>query len=150
MRHVILKLIVFIILTILNIAFSQNTLTDTLNVKITVNNFKSNSGVARLLLFNNDEGFPGEMELAILKTVSKIENNLTTFDLIVPFGEHAVVILHDENNNNEIDTAWYGKPIEGFGVSNDPKSSFGPPDYEDSTIIFSEEKKNFIITMRYF
>ncbi|MDA3839351.1 MAG: DUF2141 domain-containing protein [Candidatus Delongbacteria bacterium] len=145
-----MKLIVFIILTILNIAFSQTAPTNTLNVKITVNSFKSNSGVARLLIFNNDEGFPGEMELAIVKAVTTIENSIATFDLIVPSGEHAVVILHDENNNNEIDTAWYGKPIEGFGVSNDPKSSFGPPDYEDSTIIFIEEKKNFIITMRYF
>jgi uncharacterized protein (DUF2141 family) len=43
-------------------------------------------------------------------------------------GYYAVAMFHDENNNNHLDTNAFGIPIEGYGFSNNPKLSLGPPD----------------------
>jgi uncharacterized protein (DUF2141 family) len=36
----------------------------------------------------------------------------------LPAGDYAVFVVHDENNNNIMDTGLFGRPIEGRGYSN--------------------------------
>jgi len=38
----------------------------------------------------------------------------------LPAGEYAVVVLHDENLNKQLDRNWLGKPKEQWGMSNNP------------------------------
>lgn len=46
----------------------------------------------------------------------------------LPTGEYAIALIHDENNNNKLDTMM-GIPKEGFGFSRNPVIRFGPPSF---------------------
>jgi len=48
-------------------------------------------------------------------------------------GTIAVSVFHDENGNNRMDTNFIRMPLEGVGLSNNPKMGFGPPKYRSST-----------------
>ena len=39
----------------------------------------------------------------------------------LPAGNYAVQVMHDENENNKLDTNFMGMPIEGYGFSNNPR-----------------------------
>ncbi|MGF7168875.1 uncharacterized protein (DUF2141 family) [Sphingobium xanthum] len=47
----------------------------------------------------------------------------------VPPGDYAVLVLHDENGNNKVDTM-LGIPREGVGFSRNPRIMFGPPRFD--------------------
>jgi uncharacterized protein (DUF2141 family) len=53
----------------------------------------------------------------------------------LPYGEYAISVYHDKNNNGKLDTGLFGIPKEPFGFSNEPKMGFGPPKYEDSAFM---------------
>ena len=46
-------------------------------------------------------------------------------------GEYGVRVMHDENDNNELDANFVGMPTEPWGFSNDAVGSFGPPKWQD-------------------
>ncbi len=46
-------------------------------------------------------------------------------------GEYAVRVMHDENDNGELDTNLIGIPREPWGFSNNAVGSFGPPGWKD-------------------
>ncbi len=52
------------------------------------------------------------------------------FDSLTP-GPKTVRLFHDKNSNGELDTNFLGIPTEGYGFSNNQRSRFGPPPYED-------------------
>jgi uncharacterized protein (DUF2141 family) len=52
----------------------------------------------------------------------------------VPAGRFAVAVLHDEDNDREMDTGLFGIPTEGYGVSRNAIRSFGPPIFEDCVL----------------
>jgi len=45
------------------------------------------------------------------------------------------VIVYDEDNSGELDTGLFGIPTELVGFSNNAKGLFGPPDFDDVSII---------------
>ncbi|MDD3044909.1 MAG: DUF2141 domain-containing protein, partial [Candidatus Delongbacteria bacterium] len=53
------------------------------------------------------------------------------------------------NSNEKLDKTWYGKPKEGFGISNNPRTKFGPPSFEESAVIIDHNNVEFLIKMLY-
>jgi uncharacterized protein (DUF2141 family) len=56
------------------------------------------------------------------------------------FGEYAIRIFHDENENEKIDTNIFGIPTEDYGYSNDASSWFGPPSWEKAKFLFNQSE----------
>lgn len=48
----------------------------------------------------------------------------------VAAGSYGFAFMHDENDNERMDTNFLGLPDEGFGFSNDAPVSFGPPSFD--------------------
>ena len=98
------------------------------NVEIVITGFKNNEGQVIIKVFRGPEGFPKEDELAYkIYKVSIIEmQSQLTIDL--PAGEYAIMVVHDENNNELLDTNFIGMPKEAVGVSIYTK--MGKPNYE--------------------
>jgi uncharacterized protein (DUF2141 family) len=48
-----------------------------------------------------------------------------------------------------MDKTWYGKPKEGFGVSNNPEIGFGPPEFEEAAVILNEKNNSVLIKLNY-
>lgn len=120
--------------------------------KITVqaNGFKSSKGKARLLLFNEKEkkGFPMDIDKAMERVVVPIKQNkvIYTFENI-PFGNYAVSVHHDEDDNDKVNTNFLGIPKESLGSSNDAKGNFGPPSFDKAKITLDKEELSIIINM---
>ena len=67
-----------------------------------------------------------------IKSLSKeIEKQACIFTIDkLQEGKYSFRLFHDENNNGKLDTNWIGIPTEGYGFSNNAKSSFGPPAFK--------------------
>lgn len=113
---------------------------------VKIENIKGKKGSLRLGVFNSEEGF---LKKAIGGRVIKPEGDKVTivFDDLKP-GKYAISIIHDENDNNEVDKKAFGIPKEGLGFSNNAMGKFGPPTFEESSFTI-EDQKEIVIKMLY-
>ncbi len=118
-------------------------------ITVTVTGLKV-MGDLRVSLFNRDEGFPGAYQKSFARKSVKVTaaSMSVTFEQ-VPAGTYAVAVLHDENGNGKADTNFLGIPKEGVGVSNNPKSSFGPPSFKDGQFSFDGAAMTVTVEIRY-
>jgi uncharacterized protein (DUF2141 family) len=99
------------------------------SLTIEIKELRNNNGQINLELSNQHE----EQIAGITKKLSS-NSCVIVIDNLKP-GKYAFKFFHDENMNNELDTNWLGIPKEGFGFSNDPSMTFGPPSF-DKTIFY--------------
>lgn len=121
------------------------------NLVVTVIEIRNSNGEIDFTLFNKADGFPDDGTKAIKHLRGKITNGkcLVTFENI-PLGEYAIAIYHDENNDRKINKAWYGKPLEGVGVSNNAKGgAVSAPKYNDAKFYLSKLEQTTSISMMY-
>lgn len=107
------------------------------NAQIIINasNFRNSNGIAHFSLFNQSKGFPDKHKFAhVTASVPIIDNQASVTFENVSFGEYAVSVLHDENNNYKMDVNFVGIPKEGFGISNNYKSEKNKPEYNKAKI----------------
>ena len=112
---------------------------------IKVEGIKSEKGKILYSLFCGNKGFPSDADKAFKKGMAHIENGCAIIPLDTPPGEYAVMVFHDEDDNNELKTNWIGMPKEGVGNSNNHK---GIPSYKKSVFTLSEDK-NIVINLWY-
>ncbi len=70
------------------------------------------------------------------------------FDDVAP-GAYTIVVFHDENDNEDVDTTWIGLPKEGIGFSNNAKINMGPPSENEMLFEVSEEGAAQAIALAY-
>lgn len=118
---------------------------------VEITGFKNNQGETGIYLFKSEDGFPDKPGKAIKSSRIKISNNKcqVIFD-DVPFGTYAISGYHDENNDQKMNSTFYGKPTEGACASNNAKGHMGPPSFEDAKFNFSSDNYKISIKMEYF
>lgn len=124
--------------------------TQTGKIIVQVKGFKNNDGKARLLIFSEKEKefFPKEKDKAYAKFIVPIVDNqvLFTFENL-PYGYYAISVHHDEDNNNKVNSNFFGIPNEGLGASNDAKGFFGPPSFDKAKVKLNEDQISIIINL---
>ncbi len=120
----------------------------TLTVQVT--NLRNNQGRVAIAVFNTEDSFPDQEE-ALRGKLAKIRNKQAkvSFPGLKP-GTYAVAVLHDENENDEMDFNFVGMPLEGYGFSNDASAMFGPPSFEDASFKLKTGAAKTRIKTRYF
>lgn len=119
-------------------------------IVVMLEDLKNSKGNVLVTLYDQEKGFPGKPEKAIAKKIKAItEKKAQVVFEDVPFGEYAISAMHDENDNQKMDSNFFGMPTEGVGASNDAKGSFGPPKYQDAAFQMDSETKELIIHMKY-
>lgn len=103
-------------------------------ISVVVNELRSDEGTVGISLFDTDEGFPGAFENAVENALVEIVEGRAeyTFEDLEP-GTYAVSVLHDENENGELDFNVFGMPSEGYGASRNPDARFSAPSFEESS-----------------
>jgi uncharacterized protein (DUF2141 family) len=122
---------------------------DSVAVHVTVGGFRNSVGMCRLLLFDRDKGFPDTPEEAIVMRSDSVHGKAAAFSFKVGPGRYAISVFHDENGNGTVDKTWYGKPKEGVGASNNPKSRLGAPGFEESAVLLDENHHELTILLNY-
>ena len=133
------------ILTVLTLftasfAFAQS------NVEVVIKKIKGTAGSLRVALFNSEEQFlktpfKGEIVKISGETVTVVFKN-------VPAGTYGASVIHDENENEKMDTGMMGIPKEGFGFSNDAMGMFGPPKFKEASFVLPATK-SVSVTLKY-
>jgi uncharacterized protein (DUF2141 family) len=101
-----INLLIVISLTAITVAAGQARL------EIIVQNVKEHKGTIRVGLFNSENDF---LKKAVSGKIVKADADKITvvFENLKP-GEYAVSVIHDENENAELDKNSFGIPKEGF------------------------------------
>jgi len=129
------------LLIISHVSFSQN------EIRVTIKNIDPQSGSIRVGLFSNEKDFlKNAIEGKVVKVTGReaevVFNNLEN-------GDYAVSIIHDENENGELDTNFIGIPTEGFAFGNNAMGTFGPPSFEKSKVTLKGAPVYQNISMKY-
>jgi uncharacterized protein (DUF2141 family) len=107
-------------------------------VEVTIKNVQELKGTIRVSLFNNDQDFLKKAMES--KTASASASGATVVFNVKP-GTYAVSVIHDVNDNKELDKGFMGIPQEPYGFSNDARGKFGPPSYESSKFAVAGDVK---------
>ena len=119
-------------------------------VAIKIKGIEGNKGQLALLIFNGATGFPSDHTKAMKQAMVSITGSTVVYTFAdLPAGTYAVTVMHDENNNNTLDTNMFGIPEEGIGVSNDALSMFGPPAFKECAFTHNGSSTSIEITLDY-
>lgn len=113
---------------------------------VVIKNVKEAKGRIAIALFNSEKDFTTKA-MQGKTTVAKAGEVQITFENITS-GDYAISVMHDANENDELDSNAIGIPKEGFGFSNDAMGMFGPPSFEKAKFNLSGDNK-VTITLKY-
>jgi uncharacterized protein (DUF2141 family) len=138
------------VLQIFAIAFLACTIrVNAQSIEVTVENIKEIKGSIRVGLFSGEEKFlkdavDGKIVKATASSITVKFENLKT-------GEYAVSVIHDQNENGELDTNMMGIPNEGFAFGNNAMGMFGPPSFDDAKVVVKDKVQvKQAIKLKYF
>ena len=121
--------ILYSLICISNASYSQYKL------DIEISEIRNNKGNIMLQLFDGKEKVLNQRQSAIKDNKCQFSfNNLTP-------GKYTIRYYHDENMNGNMETNLVGKPIEGYGFSNNIIGKFGPPPFEKWLFEINDDKK---------
>ncbi|MEQ8304509.1 MAG: DUF2141 domain-containing protein [Cyclobacteriaceae bacterium] len=137
MKKITLLLTFLIVLAVSSLQAQHGT------IEVTVANIKSENGLILASLFTNEKDFL-KTPFQSQKMEAKEGEIVITFER-VPVGSYALSVIHDENENFELDSNFFGIPKEGFGFGNDAMGSFGPPSFEKTLVNVGDGKNNYTV-----
>ncbi|MFK7747908.1 MAG: DUF2141 domain-containing protein [Kordia sp.] len=113
-------------------------------ITVTVDKLKNNNGQVLFALYTESTFMKTD---PVKATSSKIEGNKVKVTFTnVPKGEYAIISIHDENNNGQMDFDEGRMPLEDYGTSNNPMS-YGPPEFGPSKFTVSDTDVNLKIVL---
>jgi uncharacterized protein (DUF2141 family) len=119
-------------------------------IVVIAKDLKDSKGRIGAALFKSADGFPKDSKKAFKRGRCKIKDKKAQIEFKdLPYGEYAVALIHDENENGKMDYNAIGIPKEGYGFSNDAKGMLGPPDYKDAKFKLDSAKKDAPIKLNY-
>jgi uncharacterized protein (DUF2141 family) len=116
---------------------------------VDVDHLRNAKGLIRVCLTADPDNFPACVDDADAATRSVAANVRTIHFAGLPHGRYAVAVIHDENGNAKLDT-FAGIPREGFGFSNNPAVTFGPPRFAAARFTIDSDADRQQVKMRYF
>jgi uncharacterized protein (DUF2141 family) len=115
---------------------------------VTVESINEEKGSIRVGLFRTKDEF---LKKATYGKVVPVRGKAVKviFDDLDP-GSYGISIIHDLNDNGELDTNALGIPKEGFGFGNNAMGMFGPPSFDKASVTIDHGLVHQVLRMRYF
>ena len=113
--------------------------TSTLTVHVT--GLRNATGKIYAFLFRDGNGFPQDFTSAVAMKQVEIDAQPMTAKVVfdkIPQGAYAIVVLHDENMNGQMDFDAQGIPLEGYGISNNPPRRDAPPAADEAIFLVKQ------------
>ena len=104
-------------------------------VEVEMTGFENDEGQALVALYLDPQGWPDGGGSVFTTTAVPISDGraVALFEG-VPAGPFAVSVIHDADNDRELDTGVFGIPSEAYGFSADARDTFGPPSFEQARL----------------
>ncbi len=131
-----------IVLTYLTLLFTGIMLQAQNNVEVSMKGFDNNEGKAMIALYDSEENFLEKRYQGQHATIIDKKAKITFAD--IPDGTYAISVVHDEDNNGELNMVMGIYPSEAVGTSNNAAARFGPPKWDDAKF---EVRSGKLVTM---
>jgi uncharacterized protein (DUF2141 family) len=117
---------------------------------VEVRGLRNGSGVLRAKLVASAEGFPASDAHVLTKQKHPIRGERVRLAFYeVPYGEYALVVLHDEDDDGALTRGWLGLPAEGLAFSNGARIRRGPPSFEEARFALDRPRVELELELRY-
>jgi uncharacterized protein (DUF2141 family) len=128
---------IFAAMVLIGLASTEAETPERGDLVITVDGIQAGGGVVVAHLFRKGDELFGEKKLVVKGRLTD-HTNLTFENL--PFGEYALLVFQDLNQNGALDHNLLRIPAEPLGLSNNFKPSIftGPPEFSDIAFQFSQ------------
>ena len=117
------------------------------NLTVKIESIQNNNGDMLVGLYDSLARFPRKVSTGKVIKVTGKEMHVK-FSNVKP-GNYAVSVLHDENQNKDLDQGMLGKPKEGYGFSNNAMGIIGPPSFKKASFYVPKGNSSISIKMRY-
>lgn len=119
------------------------------SIDLHIHGAKSDTGFVRILLFDSEKGYPDNPAQAVKSFSIKVKNrkSFIRIDDLKP-GKYAISVIHDEDENGELNTNPFGFPTEKYGFSNNAKAYFSNPPFSKASFELRDERKIVLINLR--
>ena len=124
--------------------------TTTLSIRVT--GIRNTEGKIHVVLFRDGKGFPSDPTSAVAARQCNIDPQTLTAKIVfekLPQGVYAVAVLHDENLSGKMEYDSEGIPLSGYGISNNPDTSQGPPTADQANFKVDQPEATIEIKMVY-
>ena len=129
---------VIFLIAVLFLAVSSYAQSGEIEVTVSGINVK-NEGILKIGVYDQD-GFPTVGKSVAGKNITVSEKEVTIILKDIPVGTFAIAVFQDEDSNGELNTNFFGAPSEPYGFSNNKYGTFGPPDFEDVSVVIEDGK----------
>ena len=119
-----------------------------LTIKVT--DLRNHKGQLIFGVFRTPDGFPTQQNKSVNWQVKPADADTVVFTASLPPGRYGASVLHDENKNGKMDKNLAGIPVEGYGVTNNPKPRFRSATFEESRFTLPAEGATLTISVQYF
>lgn len=110
-------------------------------VIIKLNNIQAAKGVIRLALYDAEEKFMIPQSAHSLSNYPVSRTGTMSIQLEnIAYGEYAIAVFHDENSNEELETNFFGIPVEPYCFSGSGHSKWRPPLYRDAKFAVNQKE----------
>jgi uncharacterized protein (DUF2141 family) len=118
-------------------------------IAVPVSGLRNNNGDVRCGLYNSAASFPKNGQ-QFQGAVAPIANQQATCTFTnVPPGVYAVAIFHAEKGETQLQTGFFGQPLQGYGFSRNATGSMGPPAFNDAAYTYAGGATSWPITITY-
>ena len=119
-------------------------------VRVEIIGLKSSDGKILINLFDKEKGFPSNPQSALKSSVIEIKNKQAFIEFSCkPQQEYAIALVHDENNNGDMDKNFFGIPKEGYAFSNNYRPTIKSPNFKQASFKATGEKTTLKLNIIY-
>lgn len=109
---------------------------------------RSREGHYAFAVFANREDFAARSNPVVTGRIAADADSVIWDAGPLPFGEYAIAVYHDANNNQQLDRHAFGYPLEAYGFSRDVRGKLGPPDFRDAAFKIDNESLRMRIQIK--
>ncbi|HEY3814892.1 MAG TPA: DUF2141 domain-containing protein [Caulobacteraceae bacterium] len=118
------------------------------DVTVNVHGLQAKHGTVYVVLDDQDHFLkPGAAIKTMLADPPAGDHSFVLKD--VPPGDYAVVVLHDENDNRQMDYDSSGRPTEGWALTRFAADQMRFPTFDDAKVTVAAGGGSFDVTMNY-
>ncbi len=120
------------------------------SLEINVDNVIPSKGAIYLSVYENDETFCSE-ETFVFANIYPVNSTRSLHIKIsdLPYGNYAVAIYQDVNDNRKMDKNLMGVPKEPFAFSNGATAKWSEPEFDDAKFTFNADSQPQKIVLKY-
>jgi len=100
-------------------------------LRVTLQNVRDGTGQLRASLYRDSETFRKEDKAIQVISIPAAQGEVQLVFRDLTAGRYAIMAYHDANSDGKLDLRFGMFPMEGYGLSNNPKV-LGPPKFADS------------------